>query len=382
MQRTFSLATGRSAVHIQQAIPNLAQIFKDAGTKIGSSLLVCDENTKPIADIICDGKVSAMPVCVLQPGENHKNFDSCLLILQAAKDAGLGRDGLIIGIGGGVVSDLSAFCASIYMRGIRCALVSTTLLGMADAAFGGKTGFDLFDIKNIVGTFYPSDNVYISTDTLKTLHIDQWKSGMAEIIKTAILDNSIYDKKNYEELLCACGGYNVAVKKLDLCKLISRAVFFKAKIVLSDPRETKGKRDLLNLGHTFGHALETVCTLGTVTHGEAVAWGIARAIDMGIALNITPAKNAKTISTLLKDGGYETRNPHPAYKKVISGGQIRDKDIDIFIKTLYSDKKKKNGFLNFIIPSAKGAIIYPLKNDKQQLLLDILMCKNKSDERQ
>jgi 3-dehydroquinate synthase len=294
---------------------------------------------------------------VLSPGEERKNWASVEQILRSAREAGLGRDGLFIALGGGVVSDLTAFAASVYMRGTRLCIVSTTLLGMVDAAVGGKTGFDLFGIKNLAGTFYPAGRVYLPLNSLGALPPAEWKSGMAELLKTAVLDG--------EEFFTLAASLNqdlppgsfsvsfpeVFIRRLleggaeKLMECLSRAVAYKGRIVESDPRETGTQRALLNLGHTFAHALESAAGLGRISHGEAVAWGIIRACELGIALGLTPPSRAETISRLFSSYGYQTAAPHP-----LMG------DTGLFLKALEGDKKKKGGGLVFIVPAAEGAV--------------------------
>jgi 3-dehydroquinate synthase len=273
---------------------------------------------------------------VLQPGEQRKNWDSVQTILQKARECGLGRDGLFAAVGGGVVCDLTAFSASVYMRGAKLALVPTTLLAMADAALGGKTGFDLGNIKNLAGTFYPAGEIIISLETLETLPKREWKSGMAEIIKAAILNRDsggTLEAFRNPEAVSAC-----------LEELIAMAVTVKGRIVEADPRETGGERALLNLGHSFGHALETAAGLGSLSHGEAVAWGIARSCELGLALGISPPERVKAIQGILSAWGYESsvRCSFPV-------------DLTLFKNALSSDKKKKAGTLRFVVPNADWA---------------------------
>jgi 3-dehydroquinate synthase len=278
-------------------------------------------------------------------------------ILRSAREAGLGRDGLFIAVGGGVVSDLAAFAASVYMRGTRLCIVSTSLLGMADAALGGKTGFDLFGIKNLAGTFYPARCVYLPLDSLSTLPPAEWKSGMAELLKTAVLDGD-------EFLTLAAsltqdlspGSFSASFPETFTRRLLegsaerltdclSRAIAYKGRVVESDPRETGTRRALLNLGHTFAHALESAAGLGRLSHGEAVAWGVIRACELGLALGITPPSRAEAISRLFSSYGYEIAAPHP-----LMG------DIESFLRALEGDKKKRGGRLVFIVPAAEGAV--------------------------
>ena len=224
------------------------------------------------------------------------------------------------------------------MRGCPLALVPTTLLGMVDACLGGKTGFDLFGTKNLAGTFYPARHVYMPLESLSSLPPPEWKSGMGELIKTAVLDG--------DDFLDMLSGMACAFP-LDsdlLCQCISRAVRLKGGIVAEDPFETGNTRMLLNLGHTFGHALEAAAGLGKISHGEAVAWGIARSCDLGLALGICPSGRAEQIKTLLDSFGFEIAAPHP----------LSDNTGD-FIRALRSDKKKRGGKINFIVPDEISA---------------------------
>jgi 3-dehydroquinate synthase len=331
----FNFGTFKTSAHIMSDLPGIEEIARNFGGDFFKPLLICDNNTEYLAAKLRAGS-AAIPLCTLEAGEPHKNWQAVEAILRSAHDAGLGRDGTFIGVGGGVVGDLCAFAASIYMRGCSVALVSTTLLAMVDASLGGKTGFDLFDKKNLIGTFYPARHVYMPTESLTTLPQSEWRSGMAELIKTAILDGDDF----LDEILDTA-----AVKDTNrLANFINRAARYKGGIVEEDPLETGNRRVLLNLGHTFGHALESVAGLGTISHGEAVAWGIARSCDLGLASGITPHARAKKIKTLLAAYGYEGGAPHPLIHNV-----------NDFIQALGSDKKKRGGKLAFIVPDEHSA---------------------------
>jgi 3-dehydroquinate synthase len=312
------------------------------------ALLVCDANGEYLARKILGPR--SEPLCVLDPGEAAKSWASVERVLAAAYRAGLGRDGLFVGIGGGVVTDLASFAASIYMRGAQLCLVSTTLLGMVDAAVGGKTGFDLLGIKNLAGTFYPAAQVYLPLEALQTLPPEQWKSGMGELLKTAVLDGSPAALDQAKALVpfmrdIFAGGRSVAGGAYPILEeIIGRSILVKGRIVEADPWESSGGRALLNLGHTFGHALEAAAGLGNLSHGEAVAWGLVRACELGLALGITPENRAREIKDLVAAYGYETASPHPLAK-----------DEALFMRALSGDKKKRAGALAFVVPNAAGA---------------------------
>jgi 3-dehydroquinate synthase len=203
---------------------------------------------------------------------------------------------------------------------------------MADASIGGKTGFDLFGVKNFAGSFYPAQKVFMPLESLSTLAEKEWKSGMAEIIKTAVLDGD-------EDSILSLQLMDI---NSSLQTRVEKAVRYKGAIVTEDPRES-GRRMLLNLGHTFGHALEAAAGLGKITHGEAVAWGILQSCALGVELGITPRARAQKIKKLISSFGYDCRCPHPLSSS------------PAFNDALANDKKKKNKQLTFIVPDEKSA---------------------------
>ena len=339
----FDFGNCTTSVFLSSKLPNLELIAGLLGGNPLKFLLICDNNTRRFAETIRGD--ADVPICEINSGETFKNWQSAEAILESAGNAGLGRDGVFIGVGGGVVTDVSAFAASIYMRGGALVLVPTTLLGMVDACLGGKTGIDLFGMKNIAGTFYPADYVFVPLECLASLPQSEWKSGMAELIKTAIIGG---DEFLNELAAITPSCTNIPV----LTRCIGRALEIKGDIVAEDPCETGTQRMLLNLGHTFGHALESAAGLGNITHGEAVAWGIARSCDLGAALDICPRQRADRIQTLLTSFGYETDAAHP-----LMG------DADNFMHILNSDKKRRKGNMNFIVPDAQSVRPVTLTSD-------------------
>jgi len=358
----FTFNEYHTYIEISREFPTINSISHQLGLQTGIAsykpLIIADENTAYIAAKISSGV--DYPFVILKSGEENKTWRSVETILSAANKASLGRDGVFIAVGGGVIGDLAGFAASIYMRGCRFALVSTTLLGMVDASVGGKTGFDLFGIKNLVGSFFPARCVYIPLDALCTLPQAEIKSGMAELIKTAVLCGD-----DFLELLTPLAeNFNNLNKFLEdgtLHKCVERAVLYKGGVVSEDFRES-GKRMLLNLGHTFGHALESAAGLGNITHGEAVAWGMVRACELGTALGVTPRERAKNIINLIKSSDYECSCPHPAAL-----------DKDSLLNAMKSDKKKKSGRLTFIVPDDKSARIVFLETEEMKILENILL---------
>ncbi|MDR2501148.1 MAG: 3-dehydroquinate synthase [Treponema sp.] len=355
----FQFGLFASQVLIQEALPEFEELrrllFPDPPHP--PLCFVCDAHTEALARRIRGNQAS--PCCVLPPGEEAKTWASVERILKTALDAGLGRDAFFVAVGGGVVSDLTAFAASVYMRGGRLCLIPTTLLGMADAALGGKTGIDLFGIKNLAGTFYPASLICLSLESLASLPKGEWKSGMAELIKAAILEEDGTLFARMRALKDGMARGSVFDGGGGLLEALARAVEIKGRIVEADPRETGSQRALLNLGHTFGHALEASAGLGRVSHGEAVAWGMVRAGALGRALGITPADRERAVRELILAYGYETRSPHP-----LMG------DKKGFMRALGGDKKKKDGKAVFVVPAERGArlIALDLRDPRAQSL--------------
>ena len=187
----------------------------------------------------------------------------------------------------------------LFRSGVSVEFVPTTLLSMVDASVGGKTGCDFEGYKNMVGSFYPARNIYIFPSFVKSLPENEYRSGLAEAIKTALLFS--------KEMCSIFANEKEKVASRDdetLFKIIDGCVRAKSSVVHKDFRE-KSKRALLNYGHTFGHALESVAGLGKVTHGEAVAWGIGRALDLGVALGLTNKSYAENAKQMLSSYGYD-----------------------------------------------------------------------------
>ena len=289
---------------------------------------VCDTNTRRFLPS------EAESVVAFSPGETAKNWDSVTCVIDAALDRTLGRDGLIIAVGGGVVCDTAAFAAAVYMRGCRLMLIPTTLLSMVDASLGGKTGVDYRDYKNIIGSFYPAEEIRLYPALLASLPDAEYRSGLAEVLKHALLEQSSL-LADLEDLRDAV----LARDQLILEDLIPRSLSVKGRIVEEDPRE-EGRRAYLNLGHTFGHALEREAGLGAIPHGFAVAWGIARAMEAGVVLGLTDASYAERVIRLFDSYGYPLNLTFP--------------HMDRFLASVALDKKRKGGAVRFVLQQAQG----------------------------
>jgi shikimate kinase/3-dehydroquinate synthase len=218
----------------------------------GRCLVVADENVLQL-----HSPPVAAPVLSLPPGEAAK---SLAVVQRLWAEIEGGRESWLLAFGGGSTTDVAGFVASTYMRGIRWVAFPTTLTGMVDAAIGGKTGIDTEDGKNLAGAFHFPEAVFIDPAYLATLPAEERRAGMAEVVKTGLLAGEDVWKLDEKEMIRACAAY-------------------KAGVVLSDPYEREGRRTVLNLGHTFAHALETGSGY-RVAHGEAVALGLLAALRL------------------------------------------------------------------------------------------------------
>jgi 3-dehydroquinate synthase len=266
---------------------------------------------------------------ILPAGESSKNWDSVQAILSRCVALGLGRDAVMAGVGGGVICDMTALAASLYMRGCGLTLVPTTLLAMVDASFGGKTGIDFLGYKNLVGTFYPAALIVVCPTATKSLPGREYLSGLAEVIKTAIIgDEALFTflERNRDAVMARQPG---AVEEM-----VRRSLAVKARIVEDDLREN-GARAVLNLGHTFGHALESATGFSAWTHGEAVAWGIGRALAAGRRSGMTDPRFARRVEALLR-----------AYGFALNAGA----SFDALASAFDRDKKRRGGAMRLVIP--------------------------------
>lgn len=330
----FSFTVSTGPVEVLFSPEPTLPTFTQAG-----GIYVADTNTAPLLKCM-DGYNPAIPLVTLESGEAGKNLSQIETVLSRALDSSLGRDSLFVGVGGGVISDMTAFAASLYMRGARLELVPTTLLGMVDAAIGGKTGIDYNNYKNCVGTFYPAERIRIGISALRTLSEAEYRSGLAEVVKTALL----YAPKLFQ--IMQEKKQEILNRNEDLLlEIVKRCVQAKARVVERDLKET-GERMYLNLGHTFGHALESVAGFGAVSHGDAVAWGISRALALGERLGVTDPSYTAEVLPVLRSYGWITDAAHPVLQgKTFPQGSAAA----ALIHSMKNDKKKKAGKVRFIL---------------------------------
>lgn len=249
---------------------------------------------------------SSFSVHVLPDGETEKNPARWLEILDHLASAGMTRDGLLIALGGGVVCDMTGFAAASWMRGIDFVQVPTTLLAQVDASVGGKTGINHPAGKNLIGAFHQPAAVLVNTDFLKTLPEREFLSGLAEVIKYGFIQS--------KEFVQWLRQHRQAIGQRDpeiLDELVEQCCRFKADVVQKDETE-KGRRALLNLGHTFGHAIENLGQYRELLHGEAVAIGTLMAARLSEQLGLAPKGLSQQVQAALQDLRLPVGLPGPA----------------------------------------------------------------------
>lgn len=269
---------------------------------------------------------------IIGMGETNKTLITIENIYHRLIEMGIDRECFILGIGGGIVTDIAGFVASTYMRGLRFGFVATTLLAQVDASVGGKNGVNVDGYKNMVGTFNQPDFVLCDTGILKTLNNRELRAGMAEIIKAGVIaDAPLFD------LLEQHASDDFKNDPSLLTRIITGAIRVKANIVAIDEREG-GERKKLNLGHTFAHAIEK-CSHDFL-HGEAVAVGLVMISALSAKLGMLSTGDASRIESLISGYGL------PTSTKI---------DIKRLLKALRLDKKRDTDSINIILPTAIGS---------------------------
>ncbi|MBR0406205.1 MAG: 3-dehydroquinate synthase [Eggerthellaceae bacterium] len=245
-------------------------------------LVITDSNVGPLYLAQARGSLSQAGFKVadltVPAGEASKSPEVASEIWQAMAQLALGRDALVVALGGGVVGDLAGFVASTYMRGVGVVQVPTSLLAMVDSSVGGKTAVNLPEGKNLVGTFFQPSFVCADTSTLKTLPEREWLCGCGEIAKSAVIDSDDFFFWLMDHAEALAGRVDEDV----IAEAIARSVVFKADVVARDKTETAGVRECLNYGHTLGHALEACAGFGKFSHGACVAEGMRFAAQVTV----------------------------------------------------------------------------------------------------
>ena len=313
---------GSRGVYVGACEPLLGQLLPKANV-----VVVVDRQVRRLYPWL----VATDRVVVIDGGEEHKTMQTIERICRQFVEMGVDRSTFVLGIGGGVVTDMTGFAASIYMRGLRFGFVSTTLLGEVDASVGGKNGVNLDGYKNMMGTFNQPEFVVCDPALLCSLSKRMLRAGLAEAIKTAIIgDVALFEclEQSSFEMLRADTDL--------LSYIVSACIRLKSRVVSQDLRET-GLRRLLNLGHTFAHAIEK-CS-HKMTHGEAVAVGLHLIADLAVRMGRMKRADRDRIERLLRRYGFDLELPVPLYRLVDAASK---------------DKKREAGALHLVVPEAIG----------------------------
>jgi 3-dehydroquinate synthase len=266
--------------------------------------------------------------------ETAKNLGSVESLARKLVRAGADRGAVIVAVGGGVVGDVAGFAASSYLRGVALVQVPTTVVAQVDSAVGGKTGVNLPEGKNLVGAFHPPRLVLVDPEALSSLPEREFRGGLAEVIKYGVIADAklfTFLEKKFDAILSR--------DPIALQRIIERSIQIKAEVVGKDERES-GLREILNFGHTFGHALESVTRYKRYQHGEAVAWGMMCAAVLGRERGVTTPEDVARIVSLIRRMG-----ALPAWPAVSA---------EELLKAMRSDKKARGGKLRFVLARRIG----------------------------
>lgn len=313
---------------------SIQEAFKSycADRNITKSVFLCDSNTKELCLPLL-GEINSSVICI-DSGEQNKNIESFAQIIDGLTSLGADRQTVLFNLGGGVITDIGGFSASVYRRGIPFVHIPTTLLAMCDAAIGGKTAIDNGNYKNYIGTFNQPESVLISTEFLKTLPDNQIESAWAEIIKIA----SVYSEKLF----------HLIENDATMSTIISECVALKQEIVQQDFKD-EHIRQILNFGHTIGHAYESYrLEIGNpILHGYAVAKGMLIELDIATNLDLISIEIKQQIETLIR--------------KKIQVEPITKEEFESLFNYILADKKNTNNEATFSLPTGIGIARFGIK---------------------
>lgn len=309
--------------------------------KVSHAVVITDENVQePHALRVAEsltGESVRVEIVAVEPGEPSKSIDVAAGLWEGLAELGADRQTVVVACGGGVVGDLAGFVAATYARGIRFFQVPTSLLAQVDSSVGGKVGINLPDAKNMVGAFLQPVGVLIDTVTLETLPEREYRAGLGEVVKYGvILDAALFDY--LETHVAALINRDPDV----LVHLVGRCCRLKADVVEQDEREQTGLRAVLNYGHTFAHALETLTGYGQLLHGEAVAIGMVCASRLAERLGRIDARLTDRQRRLLEGLGLPVELP--------------ELDPQGMLDAMMRDKKVQHGRLRFVLPTRLGHV--------------------------
>ena len=315
--------------------------------KISKKILIVTQDKVPlkfVQQVETSLKRSGFVVFVLTlpSGEQYKNLSSLLKIINMAIKNNFERNDSFCALGGGAISDLTGFAASIYYRGINFICMPTTLLGMVDAAIGGKTAINIKEGKNLLGTFYQPKIILTDPNCLKTLPKREFLVGLGEVIKYALLEKTAktsFSKNGFFHFLQKDKKKILKLEANALIKIITYSAYSKASVVSKDERESN-LRAILNLGHTFAHGIEQAYDYKKYTHGEAVSIGMCLASKLAQKHKLISESHVNSIVKLISDFGLPTKLTKPI-------------KLNKIVQSMLHDKKMKDGKLRFILPTGE-----------------------------
>ncbi|MEW6500499.1 MAG: 3-dehydroquinate synthase [Thermodesulfobacteriota bacterium] len=341
--RTVQVGLGNRAYDIVIKAGMLAEIGQDLKTRTIAKryVVVADDSVANLFGERLMASLAAAGIkadCITFPhGEASKNLATIGALASRLAQLGVDRKDGLIALGGGVTGDMTGFLASIYMRGIPFVQIPTTLLAQVDSSVGGKTGVDIPEGKNLVGTFYQPRRVYIDSEVLRELPAAEMLNGLAEVVKYGV----IYDAPFFAELQAK----RTAILGRDLSVLegvIARCCAIKAAVVAADEKEADLRR-ILNFGHTIGHAVEAASGY-TLAHGMAVSMGMAAVAELAVRQGLFPQAEAAALRQLLIDYGLPVSIP-PHFDRARIKGYLK------------SDKKTVGGRVFFVLPATIGKVV-------------------------
>lgn len=342
---TVSLGERSYPIHIGEGLIDRAELFQ---RHIQSSqiLVVSNETVAPLylARVLNNLDGRQVATVILPDGESYKSMDSAMAVFDSLLTHRFSRNATLIALGGGVVGDLTGFAAACYQRGVPFLQIPTTLLAQVDSSVGGKTAVNHPLGKNMIGAFYQPQCVLADTSVLDTLADRELSAGLAEVIKYGLIRDPeffVWLEANIDALL--------ARQSDALAYAIERSCANKAEVVTADERET-GERATLNLGHTFGHAIETGLGYGACLHGEAVAIGMCQAADLSRRLGWLTHKDVERIARILQRAKLPVTPPSAL-------------DAERFLALMAVDKKNVDGKLRLILLEKIGQATLPIGVD-------------------
>ena len=312
--------------------------IKELGLKDKAVIITNPVVNKLYGNIVRQSLIDAgykIAVLEVPDGEEYKSLESAGKLYRQLAEFGAERSTVILALGGGVIGDLAGFTAATYMRGVPLVQLPTTLLAQCDSSIGGKTAVNHGQLKNEIGAFYQPKMTIADISTLKSLPKEEFTGGLAEVIKHAVIKDA-----NFFEYL---------EKNLDLLKaldnnvleaVVAKSAQIKAEVVESDEKDT-GLRNILNFGHTVGHAVESVSNF-QVSHGQAVSIGMTAAANIAVELDLMDPENVTRLKKLLGKAGLPTKLPRMEIKQVL--------------QTMRYDKKVQSGKIRFVLPRSIGEV--------------------------